>query len=392
MTWEGVIKMAHIEKYVAAQVGGIIRHDLRANKEIPENVNSKLIKNNDIMINEKLQETYGKEIRSFKDLENACYAKIKSIKSIKRKDINKLVSVVITIPPGLKREDEDKFFNYTSEFLMNRYGADNFLYATIHRDEPKAKHHMHYKFVPAREKINKRTGEKEWRFDCKHIINLKEMRTFHSDFNKYIDKKLGYHVEILRNVENENGQKMGITKAQGGNKTISELKYETAAKEYNEKQKQLEQREKIVRQKELEQNEITKQQAAEKQKIADGWARIADYWDDDYKKLQNNIDEFEQNKKSWEHQKNIEEIKMAIKKQEVNEKADAWADEHPDTVPAWIYNKLKSVTQEIANSIGTERLRQLIKPELYSKLQTELKATLRSTKRKERGFIHSKSL
>ena len=50
------------------------------------------------------------------------------------------------------------------------------------------------------------------------MINRTELQKFHKDLQTAMDQAMGYHIGITT----------GITKAQGGNKTIQELKDETA--------------------------------------------------------------------------------------------------------------------------------------------------------------------
>jgi hypothetical protein len=76
--------------------------------------------------------------------------------------------------------------------------------------------HMHFCFVPVQtledgsEKLN-----------AKAIVDKNELRTFHPALQKAVDQSLGYHVSIQN----------GITREQGGNKTVKQLKEETALKE-----------------------------------------------------------------------------------------------------------------------------------------------------------------
>ena len=110
-------------------------------------------------------------------------------------------------------EDSHAFFLAVYEFLSNRYGKKNVVSAYVHMDEIGQTPHMHFCFVPVQtledgsEKLN-----------AKAIVDKNELRTFHPALQKAVDQSLGYHVSIQN----------GITREQGGNKTVKQLKEETA--------------------------------------------------------------------------------------------------------------------------------------------------------------------
>jgi hypothetical protein len=73
---------------------------------------------------------------------------------------------------------------------------------------------MHFQFMPTRFG-NTKNGYIEC-FQGRDMVCRKDLQMFHSDFQKYITDH-----GIMANVNT------GITKAQGGNKTIDELKAES---------------------------------------------------------------------------------------------------------------------------------------------------------------------
>ena len=73
--------------------------------------------------------------------------------------------------------------------------------------------HVHFCFVPVETLLD---GTEK--LNAKAIINREALRAFHPELQKVMDEKMGYHISISS----------GITAAQGGNKTVKELKEETA--------------------------------------------------------------------------------------------------------------------------------------------------------------------
>lgn len=158
---------------------------------------------------------------------------------------------VITKPVDLNGEYEDIFFEECYNFLKDRYGEKNVISANVHKDES-GQPHMHFCFAPITEytpnenlvkvveyfkqnpestntKASKELGisrktvlrykhktEDDIKYEklsAKSVINKKELITFHSDLQNYLDKK-----RIPAKVNT------GITKKQGGNMTVEQLK------------------------------------------------------------------------------------------------------------------------------------------------------------------------
>lgn len=159
-----------------------------------------------------------------------------------RKDVNTLVSVVVTLPKEINDPvTEERFFRGVADFLCARYG--NTISITVHKDEGKhyqMKHkngnivrewhkgrpHLHYTFIPT-VKINhaalakKRNAVKamanyEEKISAKERINRKDLLTLHPNMNEYLNRVCGIDCNV----------NSGITKEQGGNRTVSELKKE----------------------------------------------------------------------------------------------------------------------------------------------------------------------
>lgn len=190
----------------------------------------------------------------------------------KRKDLNTLIEWVVTLPKNVPSNKEKDFFNSVIKFTCQRYGADNFVGAAVHRDEPTARPHIHLDFVPCIvklevdkakkaelraerdakiaalkanppsdmtiaefknkiEAIKKECKEKiaqlpkletGLKISAKEVLTLKDLKTFHPDLQKYCTAELGFTTEICT----------GVTKAQGGNKTRGAYKLEEMQKKY----------------------------------------------------------------------------------------------------------------------------------------------------------------
>lgn len=153
----------------------------------------------------------------------------------KRSDINTIVSVVVHLPQDVEAgtEEEKLFFDETRKFLQARW-EDTYLADAIHRDENRP--HMHYLLIPKvneikNEKVRdpktgklKKTGRKietgRKKISVKELISRDDVTRFHNDLNEHMKKVFGREIEILN----------GITAENGGNKTVSELKLNTARK------------------------------------------------------------------------------------------------------------------------------------------------------------------
>lgn len=127
-----------------------------------------------------------------------------------RADVKVMAGWIVTAPKDLPMSEMEKFFNVTYEFLSERYGEKNCVQAVVHNDEG-GQPHIHFLFIPAAAD-KKHGGEKICAND---VLNKAELRNFHSALQKYLLDH-GVQANILT----------GITKTQGGNRTVRELKQE----------------------------------------------------------------------------------------------------------------------------------------------------------------------
>ena len=138
-----------------------------------------------------------------------------------RDDVKVMAGWVVTAPQDLARERYDVFFKTTYDFMENRYGAENVVQAVVHDDEG-GQPHLHFCFIPV---VEDRKHEQGYKICANDVLNRRELRNFHPDLQRYLDE---HGLEDARVVT-------GVTRAQGGNRTVAELKAE------REHQRQVEQ-------------------------------------------------------------------------------------------------------------------------------------------------------
>ncbi len=133
-------------------------------------------------------------------------------KILKRKDVNWLVSWVITMPADYTG-NKALFFREAYNFMENRYGKDNVVSAYVHLDETSP--HMHFCFVSVI--FDKK--KQEYKVNAKQCINKVELKQIHPEMQEYLENKLQTKVNILNGATAE------------GNKTIDQLKKEEKIKQ-----------------------------------------------------------------------------------------------------------------------------------------------------------------
>ena len=137
-----------------------------------------------------------------------------------RADVKVMAGWIVTAPKDLPMSEMEKFFNVTYEFLSERYGEKNCVQAVVHNDEG-GQPHIHFLFIPAAAD-KKHGGEKICAND---VLNKAELRNFHSALQKYLLDH-GVQANILT----------WITKTQGGNRTVRELKQENTKNRWHSRE------------------------------------------------------------------------------------------------------------------------------------------------------------
>ncbi len=196
--------MAHVEKYTMADVTGIFIH---YDRSPGHSLSNKDIDETRTHLNYNLAAA-DQPLPQKKFLKN----RLAQIKTNGRKNQNVIADWVITQPADVKDDDSSQFFQEVYRFLSDRYGSKNVVSAYVHMDEVGNTPHVHFCFIPV--EVLEDGTEK---LNAKAIINRTELQKFHKELQTEMDQRIGYHISITS----------GITKAQGGNKSITQLKAES---------------------------------------------------------------------------------------------------------------------------------------------------------------------
>lgn len=132
--------------------------------------------------------------------------------------------IIVTLPQSEDKSPENvrKFFESAYNSLKKQYGKyNNIVGAWIHLDE--AQPHMHFAFLPISERESKQKPEYKEKLSVRAYWPKKNsLQEMHRQLQADMDRDMGRHIEGLYD---------GRTKEQGGNKTIAELKRETAQRQ-----------------------------------------------------------------------------------------------------------------------------------------------------------------
>ena len=128
--------------------------------------------------------------------------------------------IVVTLPQSESTDNENvrRFMQAAYNSLKKQYGNNNNVVGCwVHMDE--AQPHLHFAFLPISERNSKQKPEFKEKLSTRAYWPKKNsLQEMHRVLQKDIDREIGRHSEGINN---------GITKEQGGNKTIVELKMET---------------------------------------------------------------------------------------------------------------------------------------------------------------------
>jgi len=202
--------MASVEKYTQNAVYSMLRHNERTSATHSNpNIHSDKSKLNYRLSDERECTDYD----FFKQ-------QLTHYKCMNRPDIIKMASWIVTAPENLPIEQEREFFECCHAFLKQRYGTNNELQCIVHYDEihtfidPKtgqikeSRPHLHYCFIPA---ITDKKGDLH--ICAKKVLTRTDLRNFHTDLQRYLNQN-GIQACIYS----------GITKQNGGNVSVKELK------------------------------------------------------------------------------------------------------------------------------------------------------------------------
>ena len=195
--------MAHCMKHTKASCGHMFAHfDRKAEHISNENVDrTRSHLNYNLAAHQQMEQ--GEFVRQ----------RCSEVRCQNRKDVNVMVSWIVTAPKDLPPQAEPAFFQAAYDFLENRYGRSNVVSAYVHMDEVTP--HMHFAFVPVTQD-RKRGG---YKVSAKEVITRRDLQTFHSDLSKYLEQQLGFPVNVLNEATKE------------GNRSIEQLKRQSATEQ-----------------------------------------------------------------------------------------------------------------------------------------------------------------
>lgn len=195
--------MAHCMKHTKASCGHMFAHfDRKAEHISNENVDrTRSHLNYNLAAHQQMEQ--GEFVRQ----------RCSEVRCQNRKDVNVMVSWIVTAPKDLPQQAEPAFFQAAYDFLENRYGRSNVVSAYVHMDEVTP--HMHFAFVPVTQD-RKRGG---YKVSAKEVITRRDLQTFHSELSKYLEQQLGFPVNVLNEATKE------------GNRSIEQLKRQSATEQ-----------------------------------------------------------------------------------------------------------------------------------------------------------------
>ena len=213
--------MANFQKYTMAAVGHMFNHYGRATGDNVQRGNEKIDQtkthlNYDLHTG-KIADGEKNDWHEQVERLNKRLSEVRHMDLSKRKDINVIADLIVTLPQDVPLEKSKEFFKAVYDFACERYGKNNIISAWVHMDETTP--HIHIPIVPT---VKDEDGTE--RLCAKARISRTELSRFHPELQKYVEEKMGQEVGILN----------GATA--GGNKTLLELR----EKELLEKIKQLE--------------------------------------------------------------------------------------------------------------------------------------------------------
>ena len=213
--------MANVEKFAFSNAWAILQHDTRT-----KDLTKSIYKNKDIDLSKSdLNYSFidnSKEDQAYNSLKK----RLSEVKVQDRADVKVLCSWVVTLPADVKTDDECKFFESTYNFMCAKYGKQNIISADVHYDESRP--HLHCTFVPVVKNTAKSKSPFAYKVSAKEVLTKKHLKAWHAELSEHVEADLGYKVSVITNTTTRN-------------KSVRELKQETAQKlqEEIDKQKEL---------------------------------------------------------------------------------------------------------------------------------------------------------
>lgn len=207
--------MAHMMKHTRASCGHMFAHfDRKAEHISNENLDrTRTHLNYNLATHQQMDQ--GEFVRK----------RCSEVRCQNRKDVNVMVSWVVTAPKDLPEAEHKAFFQASYDFLKKRYGLENVVSAYVHMDEVTP--HMHFAFVPVvhtfkQDRKNPNISTEVYKVSAKECVNRYDLQSFHESLQRYVSKELGHEVSILNEATKE------------GNRSIEELKRQSATERLQE--------------------------------------------------------------------------------------------------------------------------------------------------------------
>lgn len=207
--------MAHMMKHTKASCGHMFAHfDRKAEHISNENLDrTRTHLNYNLATHQQMDQ--GEFVRK----------RCSEVRCQNRKDVNVMVSWVVTAPKDLPEAEHKAFFQASYDFLQKRYGRENVVSAYVHMDEVTP--HMHFAFVPVvrtfkQDRNNPDISTEVYKVSAKECVNRYDLQGFHESLQRYVSKELGHEVSILNEATKE------------GNRSIEELKRQSATERLQE--------------------------------------------------------------------------------------------------------------------------------------------------------------
>lgn len=180
--------MAHLQKYKASSVGGLLDHWAREAEDGKEHSNENIhpertAKNRvfrwcqDGSFKSGGAKYIGQAREAFITLQQQAKARHeKKTGKALRKDAVVAIDCVVTAPKDLSQKQQPAFFREVMNFMHDRYGSGVQM-GFLHLDETTP--HIHVPFVPF----------KDGKLQASNMVNRQDLRTFHKDLQKHMDAK-----------------------------------------------------------------------------------------------------------------------------------------------------------------------------------------------------------
>ncbi|WP_273710795.1 MobV family relaxase, partial [Leuconostoc mesenteroides] len=123
-------------------------------------------------------------------------ARLNDVYCMKRDDVKALATWIVTLPEELTEapyEQQNAFFEATTNFLNDRYGQENAVAAVVHYDEITP--HLHYAFVP----VVFDNKKARYKVSAKEVLTRHDLQTFHDDLDQHLKKVLPFYEQGILN-------------------------------------------------------------------------------------------------------------------------------------------------------------------------------------------------